>query len=144
MQGIAFFGLYLYNNLNDMMRKVLSFVCAALLVAGLCGCNKIDVNKLEGTWSEQYDPAIFAMDGSVEYTFDGKNNYQLHVYDALSGESHDYSGHYAIDLINKGTITINPAMSDYSNVTYKLVKLTSKEMEWQKEGTTYSVGTLGL
>ena len=29
-------------------------------------------------------------------------------------------------------------MSDFSNVTYKLVKLTSKEMEWQKEGTTYS------
>ena len=126
-----------------MMRKILSFVCAALLVAGLCGCNKIDVNKLEGTWSEQYDPAIFAMDGSVEYTFDGKNNYQLHVYDALSGESHDSSGHYAIDLINKGTITINPAMSDYSNVTYKLVKLTSKEMAWQKEGTTYSKGSWG-
>ena len=61
----------------------------------------------------------------------------------LSGKSHDYSGHYAIDLINKGTITINPAMSDDSNVTYKLVKLTSKEMEWQKEGTTYSVGTWG-
>ena len=39
----------------------------ALLVAGLCGCNKVDVNKLEGTWSEQYDPAVFAMDGSVEY-----------------------------------------------------------------------------
>jgi hypothetical protein len=34
-------------------------------------------------------------------------------------------------------------MSDFSNVTYKLVKLTSKEMEWQKEGTTYSVGTWG-
>ena len=126
-----------------MMRKILSFVCAALLVAGLCGCNKVDVNKLEGTWSEQYDPAVFAMDGSVEYTFDGSNHYQMQVYDALSGESHDYSGHYAIDLINKGTITINPAMSDYSNVTYKLVKLTSKEMEWQKEGTTYSVGTWG-
>ena len=133
----------MYNNLNDMMRKVLSFVCAALLVAGLCGCNKVDVNKLEGTWSEQYDPAIFAMDGSVEYTFDGSNHYQKHVYDALSGKSHDYSGTYAIDLINKGTITINPQMSDYSNVTYKLVKLTSKEMEWQKEGTTYSVGTWG-
>ncbi len=48
-----------------------------------------------------------------------------------------------IDLINKGTITINPSMSDFSNVTYKLVKLTSKEMEWQKEGTAYSVGTWG-
>ena len=121
MQGIAFFGLYLYNNLNDMMRKILSFVCAALLVAGLCGCEKIDVNKLEGTWTEQYDPTVFAMDGSVTFTFDGNNGYQLHVYDALSGESHDYSGHYAIDLIDKGTITINPAMSDDSNVTYKLV-----------------------
>ena len=143
MQGIALFGLYLYNNLSDMMKKILSFVCAALLVAGLSGCNKIDVNKLEGTWTEQYDPTVFAMDGSVTFTFDGNNGYQLHVYDALSGESHDYSGHYAIDLINKGTITINPAMSDYSNVTYKLVKLTSKEMEWQKEGTTYSKGSWG-
>ena len=143
MQGIAFFGLYLYNNLNDLMRKILSFVCAALLVAGLCGCEKIDVNKLEGTWSEQYDPNVFAMDGSVEYTFDGNGHYQMHVYDALSGESHDYNGSYAIDLINKGTITINPSMSGYSNVTYKLVKLTSKEMEWQKEGTTYSQGTWG-
>ena len=48
------------------------------------------------------------MDGSVEYTFDGNNRYQMHVYDALNGESHDYSGSYAIDMINKGTITINP------------------------------------
>ena len=86
----------MYDNLNDMMRKILSFVCAALLVAGLSGCEKIDVNKLEGTWTEQYDPTVFAMDGSVTFTFDGNNGYQLHVYDALSGESHDYSGHYAI------------------------------------------------
>ena len=126
------------------MKSILKIsICAALLVAGLCGCDKLDLSKLEGTWSEQYDSAVFAMDGSVEYTFDGNNRYQMHVYDALSGESHDYSGSYAIDLINKGTITINPQMSDYSNVTYTLVKLTSKEMVWQKEGTTYSVGTWG-
>ena len=124
------------------MKKLKTVICAALLVAGLSGCEKIDVNKLEGTWSEQYDPTVFAMDGSVEYTFDGNGHYQLHVY-VLGEGSHDYSGMYAIDLIDKGTITINPAMSDYSNVTYKLVKLTSKEMEWQKEGTTYSVGTWG-
>ena len=75
------------------MKRILNFAfCAALLAAGLSGCEKIDVNKLEGTWSEQYDPTVFAMDGSVEYTFDGNNGYQLHVYDALSGESHDYSG----------------------------------------------------
>ena len=126
------------------MKSILRIsICAALLVAGLCGCEKLDMSKLEGTWSEQYDPTVFAMDGSVEYTFDENNHYLLHTYDALGGESHDYSGSYAVDLINKGTITINPQMSDFSNVTYTLVKLTSKEMVWQKEGTTYSVGTWG-
>ena len=126
------------------MKSILRIsICAALMVAGLCGCEKLDMSKLEGTWSEQYDPTVFAMDGSVEYTFDGNNHYQLHTYDALGGESHDYSGSYVVDLINKGTITINPQMSDFSNVTYTLVKLTSKEMVWQKEGTTYSVGTWG-
>lgn len=56
------------------MRKILTFVCVALLMAGLCGCEKPDMSKLEGTWSEQYAPSVFAMDGSVEYTFDGNNN----------------------------------------------------------------------
>ncbi len=123
-----------------ILRNVLG---AVLLVAALGGCGKIDVNRLEGTWSEQYDPAVFAMDGSVTYTFDGNNGYQLHVYDFLGGGSYDCSGTYAIDLIDKGTITLNPHRSDYSNVTYKIVKLTSREMEWQKEGTTYSVGSWG-
>ena len=114
-----------------------------LLMAGLCGCEKIDLNKLEGTWSEEYDSSDFVMDGSVTYTFDGSGHYLLNVYDALSGELHDYSGSYAIDLTDKNTITINPQMSDYSNITYKFVKLTSREMEWQKEWTTYSKGTWG-
>ena len=115
---------------------------AVLLVAGLCGCEKLDMSKLDGTWSEEYDPAVLAMDGSVEYTFDGNNGYQLHTYDVLSGESHDSRGSYSVDCI-KGTITINPQMSDFSNVTYTLVKLTSNEMAWQKLGTTYSQGTWG-
>ena len=126
------------------MKSILkTMIYSILLVAGFCSCEKLDMNKLEGTWSEQYDPMVFAMDGSVKYTFDGNNHYQLYVYDALAGESHDYSGCYAIDLINKGTITLNPQMSDFSNVTYTLVKLTSTEMVWQKEGTTYSAGTWG-
>ncbi len=118
-------------------------ISAVLLMAGLCACEKIDMDILEGTWTEQYDPAVFAMDGSVTYTFEGKNHYQLHIYDALGGESWDFSGTYAIDLIDKNTITINPIMSDDSNITFKIVKLTSKEMAWQKEGTTYSIGTWG-
>ena len=47
------------------MKILRTMICTAMLVAGLCGCEKIDVNKLEGTWIEQYDPAVFAMDGSV-------------------------------------------------------------------------------
>ncbi len=125
------------------MKILKTLFFAVLLMAGLCGCEKIDLNKLEGTWSEEYDSSDFVMDGSVAYTFDGSGHYLLHVYDALSGESHDYSGSYAIDLTDKNTITINPQMSDDSNVTYKFVKLTSREMEWQKEGTTYSKGTWG-
>ncbi len=125
------------------MKILKTMICAALLVAGLSGCEKFDVNNLEGTWYEQYDPTVCVIEGSVTYSFDRNNHYRLHVYDALSADSRDYSGTYAIDLINKGTITLNPQMSDYSNVTYKLVKLTSKEMEWQREGTTYSVGTWG-
>ena len=125
------------------MKILKSLFCAALLLAGLCACEKVNVNNLKGTWSERYDPEVFAMDGTVMYTFDGNNGYQVYAHDILSNEAREYSGHYAIDLINKGTITINPEMSDYSNVTYKIVKLTSTEMEWQKEGTTYSVGTWG-
>jgi hypothetical protein len=126
--------------MTSILKKV---ICVVIAAAGLCGCEKIDQDNLEGTWTESYDPSVFAMDGTVTYTFDGKGGYILHVYDALSGESHDTSGRYAIDLINKNTITLNPQMSDFSNVSYEFVKLTSKEMSWQKEGTVYSKGTWG-
>ena len=125
------------------MEKSLISICTVMLMAGLCACEKIDMDNLQGTWTEQYDPAVFAMDASVTYTFEGKNHYQLHIFDALGSESRDYSGTYAIDLIDKNTITINPIMSDDRNITFKIVKLTSKEMAWQKEGTTYSIGTWG-
>ena len=72
-----------FSKKTTIMKILRTLICAALLVAGLNGCEKIDVNKLEGTWFEQYDPTVFAMDGSVTYTFDGNNGYQLHVYDAL-------------------------------------------------------------
>ena len=123
------------------MKRISIFVFAALLTLS---CEKLSTqDKLAGSWTEQYDPTVFAMDGSVTYIFDGNNNYQKNVYDALSGRSVEYNGRYSIDLIGKNTITINLQMSDYSNVTYKIVKLTSKEMAWQKEGTTYSQGAWG-
>ncbi|MCR5351889.1 MAG: hypothetical protein K6E35_05300 [Bacteroidales bacterium] len=125
------------------MKILKTLMGAALLVAGLCACSKIDMNQLQGTWSEQYDPTVFAMDGTVEYNFDGNNHYQLRVYDALEGASREYSGTYAIDMIDKGTVTLNPQMSDDSNVCYTIVKLTADEMAWQRQGTTYSPGSWG-
>ena len=121
------------------MKRIVILLFTAILTTA-CGVN-LTQDDIKGTWSEQYDPTVFEMDGSVSWTFDGNNNYRRVVYDALSGCTQEYSGHYAIDLIDKNTITVNPQMSDFSNVTYKIVKLTSKEMSWQKEGTTYSVGT---
>lgn len=53
------------------------------------------------------------------------------------GDSQDYNGTYILNL-EEGTITLDPIMSDFSSVTYTIVKLNSKEMEWQKVGTTYS------
>lgn len=123
------------------MKRISILVLAALLTLS---CEKLSTqDKLAGSWTEQYDPTVFAMDGSVTYIFDGNNNYQKIIYDVFSGRSEEYNGRYSVDLLGKNTITINPQMSDYSNVTYKIVKLTSKEMAWQKEGTTYSQGSWG-
>ena len=124
------------------MKTLKTMICVALLVAGLSSCEKINLNRLEGTWAEQYDPAVFAMDGSIVFTFDGNGNYQLHTYDALSGKSEDRNGRYELDMFEeKNTITFNPVMSDFTNVTYKIVKLTSGEMSWQKVGTAPNPGT---
>jgi hypothetical protein len=117
-----------------------------MLVAGLSSCEKlnqertIDYSKLDGAWTEQYDPTVFAMDGSVEYTFDRNGHCQHHVY-VLGVGSHDNNGTYAIDKA-AGTITLQ-LTPDMTATTYNIVKLTSTEMEWQKEGTTYSKGTWG-
>lgn len=124
--------------------KTLRFILGvALLVAGLSGCEKqVDMSKLEGCWCEQYDSAIFASDSDAEYTFDRNNHYHLHVYNILMGDSQDYNGTYILN-VEEGTINLNPIMSDFSNVAYTIVKLNSKEMEWQKVGTTYSQNQWG-
>lgn len=139
----SIWAIFVFIKKKKSMKIINTVICAVLLALGLCGCEKIDLNKLEGTWSEQYDPNVFAMDGSVTYTFYGKNQYSLQVYNWEADELSDYSGTYAVDLFDKNTITINPIMSDFSNVTYKIVKLTSTEMEWQMIGTTYSPGSWG-
>ena len=44
------------------MRKIVTFVCAALLVAGLYGCEKLfpEINRdnLEGSWQKEFDKGV--------------------------------------------------------------------------------------
>ena len=136
----------MFSKKKTIMKILRTLTCAVLLVAGLSSCETINMNGLEGTWAEQYDPTVFAMDGSVTFTFDGNGKYQLHTYDALSGKTEDHSGGYLLDaeyIGEKNTITFNPYMSDFTNVTYKIVKLTSNEMAWQKIGTAPNPGSWG-
>ena len=116
----------------------------------MVSCSKtMKMESIVGTWVEQYDPTVFAMDGLIEFTFEAGNRYRLFTYDALSGETRtDQSGTYTIDPKNK-TITLTPQggivafVNDGPDVTYHVVKLTADEMVWQREGTTYSIGTWG-
>ena len=127
------------------MKSILRLsICAVLLMAGLCGCEKINLDRLEGTWSEQYDPTVFAMDGSLNITLDGNGKYQVQTYDAQSGKSDAFSGVYILNdecFKEKNTITFNPYMSDFTIVTYIIVKLTSDEMAWQKIGDAPNPGS---
>ena len=127
------------------MKSILRLsICAVLLMAGLCGCEKINLDRLEGTWSEQYDSTVFAMDGSLNITLDGNGKYQVQTYDALSGKSDAFSGVFILNdecFKEKNTITFNPYMSDFTIVTYIIVKLTSDEMAWQKIGDAPNPGS---
>lgn len=124
-----------------MMKHLVMIILAALSVAT---CSKtVTEGSIEGRWREKYDDPLFIMEGTLEYIFDGQNGYRLLVDDYLSGHTTEITGHYALNLFGNNTITINPAMSDYSGATYSIVKLTDSEMAWQLEGTTYARGTQG-
>ena len=82
-----------------MMRKILNFVCAALLAAGLCGCEKnlfpeIDLaNNLEGSWEKVYPEGVQDA-GLVIWTFsiinkESQDPFILTIYvsDVFSGDS---------------------------------------------------------
>ena len=82
------------------MKKLLNIICAALLVAGLCGCEKlkdqipeVDFENLPGTWVKEWPEGVQDA-GEVTWTFSfGENgNFQddvlsIHVYDVFTGNN---------------------------------------------------------
>lgn len=123
--------------------SVVLFCCFTVLSFVTCDKEEIDINQIYGTWSESYNLDNFSFDGSVDYTFNNDTTYTLYTSNIDGSVQHTTTGLYRLGLFGDNTITINPDKSDFSNVTYVIVKLTSKEMAWQKQGTTYSPGTFG-
>ena len=121
------------------MKRILTILTA---MACLVACEKpIDTSMVIGTWSECYDDPNFIMDGTVQYTFNEDGTYQVYAYDALSGNEVTRTHEYTLD---GNVITLNTAATDSANSTsYTITELDSKEMSWQKVGTSYTPGSNG-
>ena len=119
------------------MKRLLTIMAAIVCLAG---CEKsVDTSKIIGTWSECYDDPNFIMDGTVEYTFKADGTYQVYAYDALSGNKVTSTHEYTIE---GNVITLNTAATDSADSpSYTITKLNSKEMSWQKVGTSYTPGS---
>lgn len=117
---------------------ILLAACAAMFL----GCTRIELGTrgIVGTWAESYDSKDFSMDGAAVYTFSPDGTYNIRTYDLLTGESGTLDGTYTIDHL---LITINRSGTQDTSTRYRIVKLRSNEMSWQKDGTEYSPGMLG-
>ncbi|KGN75447.1 hypothetical protein HQ47_01835 [Porphyromonas macacae] len=124
------------------MKHIFIITIISLIVIS-CSKEEIRLNHLQGKWNECYDNSEFCMDGRIEYDFLGENAYVQTSYDILSHKMSVSKGYYALGIFGENVLTLNPQMSDFSGESYTIVKLTSKEMVWQKVGTTYSKGTFG-
>ncbi len=129
------------------MKSIRFYLMALAAFFLLASCEKEDdfnQNELIGTWVESYDDEYFVMDGSVQYTFNADGTYRKVV--------NHYVGHaatvtetntYGLDTDNRKLSLNYYTESGTQSITYDVVKLNSKEMSLQREGTTYSRGTLG-
>ena len=123
--------------------KYIFTIAIFFFIAVSCSKEEVRLDHLQGKWNECYDDPDFIMDGWVKYEFTETNTYVRTSYDALLHNTSVERGVYALGLSEDNILTLNPQMSDFSGVSYTIVKLTRTEMAWQKVGTTYSKGTLG-
>lgn len=76
-----------------MKNLMLKICCAALLVAGLCGCEKIHFDQLTGTWTRVYPEGVMA-DGGTTWTFGPDNELIIHSYDVRTGDDDVHMTYY--------------------------------------------------
>lgn len=134
-----------------MRRASLSIVTIVLSLFAMTSCDKdeLEISKenVLGQWVEDYsDYPYFAPDGYLTYTFNADGTVDIHVYDVFAGESDMHSTYIVAEDYGDGkddVLCINPHISDFSSESYKIVKLTKNEMDWQRVGTTFQKGTVG-
>ncbi len=145
--SISLFQRYL-SKLENTMKKIALSVIAFLSVVG---CSKLEVNEANilGTWVDDYSAyPYYAPEGGETYTFRADGMVDIHFYDVFAGE-HDAQRIYIVGAmettsgIENDVLSFDPQMSDFSGESFKIVKLTKNEMEWQRLGTTFQIGTVG-
>lgn len=128
------------------MKKILFW---SALIFSLCFYSCSDDNdfvqsELIGTWCETYNDPNFVMEGSVKYTFNSNNTYTWIVYHALSNiQTQAGKGIYALDADQRKLTISYTTNNETHSTTYDIIKLDSKELSLQREGTSFSRGTLG-
>jgi hypothetical protein len=121
------------------MKKLLLLLAIPMVLA----CEKLDINQnnLIGKWAEEYSGyPYFVSEGYINYDFKSDGTVSIHLYDVFAGDS-DVQNAYQIS--ENGVITLIPEKSDLPGEQYTIVKLTKKEMEWQRVGTTFQKGSVG-
>lgn len=121
------------------MKKLFLLAVMALSAASCSEDEGIEMSQLtEGYWSETYDNPNFSMDSSVRYTFHTDGTYTVEARHALADTTETLTHHY---LLQDNLLTLQPE-SPQEQLTYTIVLLNSKEMAWQRTGTSFTEGTL--
>ena len=127
--------------------KKFAFLLVTLLLA--VNCSKLEVNEANilGEWTETYDDyPYYVEEGFLCWDFKYDGLVVIRVYDVFAGD-HTNSTKYQITHNEKdGSSIISFPTSEYTMdvQSFVVTKLTKKEMEWQRLGTTFQAGTVGF
>ncbi len=127
---------------KDMKKLLFVLLCISLCF----GCSKMELEvsseNILGVWADDYSAyPSYAPEGGEMYTFKDDGHVDIHYYDVFAGD-HDVTTTYTVGD-SDNVIFINYPNVDESFKSYKIVKLTNDEMEWQRVGTNFSKRTVG-
>lgn len=126
--------------------KKISLVIMAILA--FAGCTKLEINEnnILGTWVDDYSAyPYYCPEGGETYTFKADGTLDIHFYDVFAGEQNTATRFQITQDEKDGPSIILFSSSEFTMdvQSFVVTKLTKKEMEWQRLGTTFQEGTVG-